>query len=520
MKPDQSFQIFFLISFLSFLFSSGDVFAYKESDFYKLKNTKKCIECDLTDLNLSRLNLREINLSRSDLSGSDLSGSDLSRSNLSGVNLSRVNLSGTNLKNVNLTGTNLKRIIIDVKALSTLDLSESTFLNKSTLAEEAKKKKERALKKKKKEQELKKKKEQALRKKKAEEIKKRKEKELRKKKAEELIKKKEQALRKKKAEELRVKKEQALRKKKEDELQDYFEAIFLEAPNLIGSTVEIVGEIGTGNKTGSDTQYIIYDIDEPEHYKFRFVPELNHLDSNHLKQQLDWVLRNCIVKKCKHILKIKILWAKESKIPLVKIVEIDSPKTNYKLNLNDIDATAIALYHNEIVNERIKMDIIFAGGERHMMWPLKYWGNGKFEYDNLPNSIKKMFKESHLLGYHFAESGEVPGTKFDYENGIIPKKFKKIILKKCSDSEWRMSIFWYNTWELNKSRKDCHFKISAIFRFNDYFTSILKTMGPKYIEENEYRLEDHGMGFENLIFYNGPSRYFSLSNVKFLNSLN
>ena len=142
MKHDQSFQIFFLISFLSFLFSSGDVFAYKESDFYKLKNTKKCIECDLTDLNLSRLNLRTVILSGSDLSGSDLSGSDLSGSDLSGVNLSRVNLSGSNLKEVNLTYANLSEIIIDIKALSTLVFSESTFLNKSTLAEETKKEKE------------------------------------------------------------------------------------------------------------------------------------------------------------------------------------------------------------------------------------------------------------------------------------------------------------------------------------------------------------------------------------------
>ena len=73
MKHDQSVKILFLSSFLSILCSSGDVFAYKESDFYKLKNTKKCIECDLTDLNLSRLNLRDVNLSGSDLSGSDLS---------------------------------------------------------------------------------------------------------------------------------------------------------------------------------------------------------------------------------------------------------------------------------------------------------------------------------------------------------------------------------------------------------------------------------------------------------------
>ena len=124
MKNDQSVQILFIISFLSFLCTSVDVVAYKESDFYKLKNTKKCIECDLTNLNLSRLNLRRVNLSGSDLSGSDLSGSDLSGSDLSGVNLSRVNLSGANLKNINLTGTNLNRIVIYIQALSTIDVSE------------------------------------------------------------------------------------------------------------------------------------------------------------------------------------------------------------------------------------------------------------------------------------------------------------------------------------------------------------------------------------------------------------
>jgi len=195
MKHYQSIQILFLSLFLSILCSSGEVFAYKESDFYKLKNTKKCIECDLTDLNLSRLNLRRVNLSGSDLSGSDLSGSDLSGSDLSGVNLTRVILKGTNLKNINLTGTNLNRIIIDIIALSTLELSESTFLNKSTLAEEAKKQKEQALRMKKKEKKLKKRKEQALRMKKEKELRKKIEKALKKKKAIELSKKKEQATR-------------------------------------------------------------------------------------------------------------------------------------------------------------------------------------------------------------------------------------------------------------------------------------------------------------------------------------
>jgi len=146
MKQIKSVQIIFLSLILSCFFLSGEVFAYKKSDLKKFKNTKKCIKCDLTDLNLSGANL----------SGSNLSGSNLSGSNLSETNLSGANLSETNLKEVNLTYANLSEIIIDEKAFSTLDVSEHTFMNKSTLAEETKKKKEQALRKKK-EQELRKK---------------------------------------------------------------------------------------------------------------------------------------------------------------------------------------------------------------------------------------------------------------------------------------------------------------------------------------------------------------------------
>ena len=133
MKQNKSVQIIFLSLILSCFFFSGEVFAYKKSDLKKFKNTKKCIECDLVDLNLS------------------------------GSNLSGANLSGANLKEVNMTYANLSEIIIDEKAFSTLDVSEHTFMNKSTLAEETKMKKEQALRKKK-EQALRKKKEQALRK--------------------------------------------------------------------------------------------------------------------------------------------------------------------------------------------------------------------------------------------------------------------------------------------------------------------------------------------------------------------
>ena len=188
MKQNKSVQIIFLSLIFSIFFLSGQLFAYKESDLKKLKSTKSCPKCDLTDLNLS------------------------------GANLSGANLKEVNLKEVNLTYANLSEIIIDEKAFSTLDVSEHTFMNKSTLAEETKKKKEQALRKKK-EQALRKKKEQALRKKKEQALRKKKEQALRKKKEQALRKKKEQALRKKKEQALRKKKEQALRKKKEQALR-------------------------------------------------------------------------------------------------------------------------------------------------------------------------------------------------------------------------------------------------------------------------------------------------------------
>ena len=165
MKQNKSVQIIFLSLIFSIFFLSGQLFAYKESDLKKLKSTKSCPKCDLTDLNLSGANLSGANLSGANLSGANLSGSNLGGANLSGANLSGANLSETNLKEVNLTYANLSEIIIDEKAFSTLDVSEHTFMNKSTLAEETKKKKEQALRKKK-EQALRKKKEQALRKKK------------------------------------------------------------------------------------------------------------------------------------------------------------------------------------------------------------------------------------------------------------------------------------------------------------------------------------------------------------------
>ena len=159
MKQNKSVLIMFLSLILSFFFLSGELFAYKKSDLKKLRDTKKCIKCDLSGANLQftnlsganlqftnlsganlnkanlnkeiliETNLNKANLRRSDLTGSDLTGAILGGailkdSILSWAKLVDANLTGADLRGANLTGTNLKNanlteIIIDKKAIST-----------------------------------------------------------------------------------------------------------------------------------------------------------------------------------------------------------------------------------------------------------------------------------------------------------------------------------------------------------------------------------------------------------------
>ena len=159
MKQNKSVLIMFLSLILSFFFLSGELFAYKKSDLKKLRDTKKCIKCDLSGANLqftnlsganlqfsnlsaanlnkanlnkailSETNLNKANLRRSDLTGADLTGANLGGailkdSILSWAKLVDANLTGADLRGANLTGTNLKNanlteIIIDKKAIST-----------------------------------------------------------------------------------------------------------------------------------------------------------------------------------------------------------------------------------------------------------------------------------------------------------------------------------------------------------------------------------------------------------------
>ena len=79
--------------------------AFDPDDLQKLRDTNKCVECDLSDL--SEANLWGATMRRANLSGADLSSSYLRRADLSGADLRRANLSGANLSNADLSGANL-----------------------------------------------------------------------------------------------------------------------------------------------------------------------------------------------------------------------------------------------------------------------------------------------------------------------------------------------------------------------------------------------------------------------------
>ena len=89
MKQNKSVLIMFLSFILSFFFLSGELFAYKKSDLKKLRDTKKCIKCDLSGANLQFTNLSGANLQFTNLSGANLNKANLNKANLDKANLAR-----------------------------------------------------------------------------------------------------------------------------------------------------------------------------------------------------------------------------------------------------------------------------------------------------------------------------------------------------------------------------------------------------------------------------------------------
>ena len=118
MKQNKSVLIMFLSLILSFFFLSGELFAYKKSDLKKLRDTKKCIKCDLSGANLQYTNLSETNLNMA-----NLNMANLYKANLQYTNLSETNLNNANLRRSDLTGADLTGAILNKAKLTGADLT-------------------------------------------------------------------------------------------------------------------------------------------------------------------------------------------------------------------------------------------------------------------------------------------------------------------------------------------------------------------------------------------------------------
>ena len=79
--------------------------AFDPADLQKLRDTNKCVECDLSDLS-------EANLWGANLIAANLWGANLSNANLNGANLGAAELSNANLNGAELLGTYMKGVIL------------------------------------------------------------------------------------------------------------------------------------------------------------------------------------------------------------------------------------------------------------------------------------------------------------------------------------------------------------------------------------------------------------------------
>ena len=112
---------------------AANAHAYEAEDFEKLKETGRCIKCDLfgaklsvtglPGVNLSGVDLRTANLTGADLSGADLSGAKLTGAHLSGADLSHANLGRATLSGTNLSGANFHGVSFVRADLGGIDLT-------------------------------------------------------------------------------------------------------------------------------------------------------------------------------------------------------------------------------------------------------------------------------------------------------------------------------------------------------------------------------------------------------------
>ena len=86
-----------------------------QANLTKLKNTKSCPGCDLSEIELISFDLKNADLSGANLTGAILRRSDLTGANLTGANLTDADLMGVNLTGAKLIQTNLSRVKLNTE---------------------------------------------------------------------------------------------------------------------------------------------------------------------------------------------------------------------------------------------------------------------------------------------------------------------------------------------------------------------------------------------------------------------
>ena len=126
-------SLFMICCGLALLFFTADISqAFNAAHLQRLKETKHCRKCDLSNANLSGLNLtfaamREANLSGANLSGANLEASFMPGANLSGANLSGANLQTANLKQANLSNANFTGATLNNAQLNGANITGTNF---------------------------------------------------------------------------------------------------------------------------------------------------------------------------------------------------------------------------------------------------------------------------------------------------------------------------------------------------------------------------------------------------------
>jgi uncharacterized protein YjbI with pentapeptide repeats len=116
------------------LLSAPGAIAANPNDMNQAISSKNCYGCDLTEVDLEKLNFKSGYLSFSDFSKSNLSDSSLKSANLTGAvfkesKLERVDLSNANLSDANLEQANLTRAILSNADLTGANLSGANLEN-------------------------------------------------------------------------------------------------------------------------------------------------------------------------------------------------------------------------------------------------------------------------------------------------------------------------------------------------------------------------------------------------------